>query len=166
MVEVTGSNPVLPTKKPLAWLIQMVSISPPNNVFGYDDSNEYFWSFGDEGTSTDPFPTWTYETNGPYQLCLTVSNEENDCSETYCETIEVDSLGWIFRIQDGFTITIMNGDWDSSNDVRDLSHHSIINMSPNPVNENNLTVKTNKIGDFDLNSDGVISVQDILLFLS
>ena len=48
-------------------------------VFGYDDSNEYFWSFGDEGTSTDPFPTWTYETNGPYQLCLTVSNEENDC---------------------------------------------------------------------------------------
>ena len=58
------------------------------------------WSFGDEGTSTDPFPTWTYETNGPYQLCLTVSNEENDCSETYCETIEVDSLGWIFGIQD------------------------------------------------------------------
>ena len=117
-------------------------------VFGYDEANEYFWSFGDEGTSTDPFPTWTYETNGPYQLCLTVSNEENDCSETYCETIEVDSLGWIFGIQDGFTITIMNGDLDSVNDITDLSHHSIINIYPNPVN-NNLTVNTNEIGDFE-----------------
>ena len=38
--------------------------------------------------------------------------------------------------------------WIRSNDIRDLNHHSIINIYPNPVN-NNLTVNTNEIGDFE-----------------
>ena len=66
-------------------------------VFGLDLDNDIFWSFGDEGSSTDPFPTWEYETNGPYELCLTVGNEEEDCSDTYCFTLSLDSLGVAWR---------------------------------------------------------------------
>ena len=102
-------------------------------VFGLDLDNDIFWSFGDEGSSTDPFPTWEYETNGPYELCLTVGNEEEDCSDTYCFTLSLDSLGWLGGIQDGFSITVLDGGQGSVADVDglDLNQESLT-LFPNP----------------------------------
>ena len=102
-------------------------------VFGLDLDNDIFWSFGDEGSSTDPFPTWEYETNGPYELCLTVGNEEEDCSDTYCFTLNLDSLGWLGGIQDGFSITVLDGGQGSVADVDglDLNQESLT-LFPNP----------------------------------
>ena len=37
-------------------------------------------------------------------------NEEADCSETFCTTLSVDSLGWINGLQDGFSIQVLAGD--------------------------------------------------------
>ena len=100
----------------------------------YDDSNDYYWSFGDEGSSTDPFPTWIYETNGPYVLCLTVSNEADSCSTTYCQNIAIDSLGWVDGLQDGFTINVLNGNENSTIGIEvapeDLFSFSVF---PNPI---------------------------------
>ena len=79
-------------------------------LLDYNEENDYLWDFGDEGSSVDPFPSWQYETDGPYVLCLTVSNEEADCSETFCTTLSVDSLGWINGLQDGFSIQVLEGD--------------------------------------------------------
>ena len=102
-------------------------------VFGLDLDNDIFWSFGDEGSSTDPFPTWEYETNGPYELCLTVGNEEEDCSDTYCFTLSLDSLGWLGGIQDGFSITVFDGDQGTVASVNglDLDEESLT-LFPNP----------------------------------
>ena len=102
-------------------------------VFGLDLDNDIFWSFGDEGSSTDPFPTWEYETNGPYELCLTVGNEEEDCSDTYCFTLSLDSLGWLGGIQDGFSITVLDGGQGSVANVDglDLNQESLT-LFPNP----------------------------------
>jgi len=102
-------------------------------VLGLDLDNDIFWSFGDEGSSTDPFPTWEYETNGPYELCLTVGNEEEDCSDTYCFTLSLDSLGWLGGIQDGFSITVLDGGQGSVADVDglDLNQESLT-LFPNP----------------------------------
>ena len=101
----------------------------------YDASNEYYWSFGDEGTSSDPFPVWTYDTNGPYELCLTVSNGSNElenCSDTYCASVSVDSLGWLGGFQDGFTINVINGD-----ELQSIDHLTTLSFTcdvfPNPV---------------------------------
>ena len=77
-------------------------------LLDYNEDNDYLWEFGDEGSSEDPLPTWQYETDGPYVLCLTVSNEETDCSETFCTTLSVDSLGWINGLQDGFSIQVFS----------------------------------------------------------
>jgi len=100
----------------------------------YDESNDYYWSFGDEGSSTDPFPTWIYETNGPYVLCLTVSNEADSCSTTYCQNIAIDSLGWVDGLQDGFTINVLNGNENSTIGIEvapeDLFSFSVF---PNPI---------------------------------
>ncbi len=102
-------------------------------MFGLDEDNDVFWSFGDEGSSTDPFPTWEYETNGPYELCLTVGNEEEDCSDTYCFTLSLDSLGWLGGIQDGFSITVFDGDQGTVAGVSGLDlDQETLNLFPNP----------------------------------
>ena len=102
-------------------------------VFGLDEDNDVFWSFGDEGSSTDPFPTWEYETNGPYELCLTVGNEEEDCSDTYCFTLSLDSLGWLGGIQDGFSITVFDGDQGTVAGVNGLDmDEESLTLFPNP----------------------------------
>ena len=35
-------------------------------IFDYNPDATYSWDFGDEGTSDEPFPTYTYGGNGPY----------------------------------------------------------------------------------------------------
>jgi hypothetical protein len=102
-------------------------------VFGLDGDNDVFWSFGDEGSSTDPFPTWEYDTNGPYELCLTVGNEEEDCSDTYCFTLSLDSLGWLGGIQDGFSITVLDGALGNVAGVNGLDlNQATLTLFPNP----------------------------------
>ena len=78
-------------------------------IYDFDESLSYAWDFGDEGTSEDPFPTWTYSTDGPYTICLTVSDPLGSCSDTYCESISVDSLGMLGGFMSGFTITVFDG---------------------------------------------------------
>jgi hypothetical protein len=103
-------------------------------IWGYDESNSYSWDFGDEGTSSDPFPSWTYGGSGPYNLCLTVSNEEEDCVSTSCQMLEIDSLGWINGFMDGFSITIMNGEDGVVNGIDEQPANELgFNVVPNPV---------------------------------
>lgn len=103
-------------------------------LWDYNESNEYSWNFGDEGSIDEPFPTWTYETNGPYVLCLTVSNDDLGCSTTYCQNIEVDSLGWISGIQDGFSINVINGDENPISGSDEFSDDSFsCSVFPNPM---------------------------------
>ena len=111
-------------------------------IWGYDESNTYSWDFGDEGSSSDPFPTWTYGASGPYNLCLTVSNEEENCISTSCQMLEIDSLGWINGFMDGFSITIMNGEDGVVNGMEEEENEEFgFNVAPNPVTD----------GRFDLN---------------
>ena len=103
-------------------------------IWGYEESNTYSWDFGDEGSSSDPFPSWTYGGSGPYNLCLTVSNDEEDCVSTSCQMLEIDSLGWINGFLAGFSITIMNGEDGVFNGIDEQSVDELdFNIAPNPV---------------------------------
>ena len=103
-------------------------------IWGYDESNTYSWDFGDEGTSSDPFPSWTYGGSGPYNLCLTVSNDEENCVSASCQMLEIDSLGWINGFMDGFSITIMNGEEGVVNGIDEQPANELgFNVTPNPV---------------------------------
>lgn len=51
----------------------------------------YYWDFGDGTTSTQQNPTHTYNGNGTYTVCLTVSDSANQCSSTYCDSVSVGS---------------------------------------------------------------------------
>lgn len=47
------------------------------------------WSFGDGGTSTLENPTYTYTTNGFYNVCLTATNIAG--ADTHCELVNIGS---------------------------------------------------------------------------
>jgi hypothetical protein len=50
---------------------------------------DWAWDFDDAGaTSTDEDPTHTFTADGPYTVCLTVT-DENGCTSEYCEGIQV-----------------------------------------------------------------------------
>jgi len=96
----------------------------------------YFWDFGDGNTSTLAYPNYTYSTNGPFQICLTVSNG-NGCTSTYCDSI---NSGGIVLKQSGFTINIQAPALtDIKNEIDLISE---LNTYPNPV-KNNLTIELN-----------------------
>jgi len=79
-------------------------------IYDYNSNANYTWDFGDESTpSNDPFPTYTYDTNGPHLLCLIVEDVDLECGDTYCQYISVDSLGVLNGFIDGFTINVVDG---------------------------------------------------------
>ena len=134
-------------------------------IWGYDESNTYSWDFGDEGTSSDPFPSWTYGGSGPYNLCLTVSNEEENCVSTSCQMLEIDSLGWINGFMDGFSITIMNGEEGVVNGIDEQPANELgFNVAPNPVVNGSFGLKweassTGLVDITMLSMDGSVVVQ-------
>ena len=52
----------------------------------------YSWDFGDGGTAFSQNPTHTYNSNGNYLVCLTIS-DSSGCTDTACDTITVSGTG-------------------------------------------------------------------------
>ena len=117
-----------PNGTPIAGAVDVI-------IFDYNINATYAWDFGDEGTSDEPFPIHAYNTDGPYTLCLMVTDADAGCSELYCDTISVDSLGLLDGFVDGFVITVINGgESGSSNAVGDLNtNFSQAKVYPNPA---------------------------------
>ena len=106
-------------------------------VYDYNPNATYSWSFGDEGTSSDPFPTWNYETYGPYELCLTVEIINFDgtinCSDNYCTIIELDEDGFLGLV-DGFTLNVINASIGVPATVSNIKPTtSMLKLYPNPA---------------------------------
>jgi PKD repeat protein len=73
----------------------------------------YLWDFGDGSSSTQQFPTHSYASSGLYNLCLTIISVDQNldtCTDTYCHTLGVDSLGQVtFKTNGpGFTLNILD----------------------------------------------------------
>ncbi|MDB4655476.1 PKD domain-containing protein [Flavobacteriales bacterium] len=55
------------------------------------DAVTYVWDFGDGDVSPDASPTHVYAADGPYTVCLTVT-DANGCTSEYCEAIQVTDI--------------------------------------------------------------------------
>jgi hypothetical protein len=53
-----------------------------------NDAISFSWSFGDGGSSTSQNPLHTFNTEGTYEVCLSVKNA-SDCRDTMCKQVEV-----------------------------------------------------------------------------
>jgi PKD repeat protein len=56
---------------------------------GTNASTSYFWTFGDNSTSTDQNPIHLYAQSGWYNVCLTIMDSTTNCYDTYCDLINV-----------------------------------------------------------------------------
>jgi PKD repeat protein len=91
----------------------------------------FVWDFGDGSTDTQPYPSHFYANTGIYNLCLTVA-DASGCSDTYCDTLAVDSLGNIFRSMAGFTINVVSP--SQLTGVNEINVEKNYSIYPNPVN--------------------------------
>lgn len=108
----------------------------PGHIVVYNTSSglglSYFWDFGDGNTSSLSSPTHTYTGNGPYILCLTISNSSS-CLDTYCDTLSVDSNGNILRRAPGFTVHV--GGYNPLNGVTKSEFQGELTLYPNPIDD-------------------------------
>ncbi len=103
---------------------------------------EYLWDFGDGTTSTEAYPTHTYEEDGPYAICLTVTSASAGmiiCEDTYCDSVGTflfpgfvgDGVG--MAPTEGFTINIVE---DIADSVEEIANVQDVQVYPNPANNN------------------------------
>jgi PKD repeat protein len=52
-------------------------------------SMEYLWNWGDNTTSSGPYPTHSYAQSGLYTICLTVTDTAYNCIDSLCIPIQV-----------------------------------------------------------------------------
>ena len=57
----------------------------------------YYWTFGNGDTSTISLPTFSYATEGDYEVCLTVT-DRNGCDSLYCDSVTVINPVAIFTV--------------------------------------------------------------------
>lgn len=120
-------------------------VNAPNTVFVYWDQDltdvvGLSWSFGDGAVSSDPFPTYYYDSIGTYTLCVYVYFADG-CSATDCLTFTIDENGSYGPggIQSqGFYLNIVNTIPNGVEEMNNLAGQ--VSLYPNPA-KNNLTVE-------------------------
>lgn len=119
----------------------------------------YFWDFGDGSSSIDPFPTHTYAGNGPYDLCVTITDGIG-CTSTTCSPVSVDEDGMIIGMgldgthavtshqRSGFTLQIVN---ELPTSVTDIHGAEEVSIWPNPATDRlNLRMRCNEMNAVNL----------------
>lgn len=100
------------------------------------------WDFGDGSTSTAAYPIHNYPNTGTYQICLTVS-DATGCTNTYCDSLTVDSTGMItYRSTNvGFTINVVSPTQLNTVSVEETPS-LISNIFPNPSKDRIVVTST------------------------
>jgi PKD repeat protein len=150
-INVVGvSNPLLCNA---GFSVYTDSISNGVNVVNSSTGSNltYFWDFGDGNTSTQAYPSYTYSTAGPFELCLTVSSDSL-CTSTYCDSI---GAGGVVLKGGGFTINVIQPVVTAINENVELI--SDLMIYPNPF-QNNVTISLDLLKETQVN----VSVTDLL----
>jgi len=89
------------------------------------DILNYFWSFGNGDTSSTQNPSFIFDREGVFIVCLTIENKLG-CTDTYCQelTIEENELGESIGIPTAFS---PNG--DGNNDMLYVKGKGILNFN-------------------------------------
>lgn len=61
-----------------------------DSSYGYS-GNHWYWTFGDGSNSTSQNPQHSYNSNGVYQVCLSIYDSLSNCYNQYCDSIQVGS---------------------------------------------------------------------------
>jgi gliding motility-associated-like protein len=76
------------------------------NTFNFSfGATDYFWDFGDNGTSTEFQPTYTYKIEGKYDITLIAKNDHGDgviCADTLKHSV-LAKQGGLTKVPNAFT---------------------------------------------------------------
>lgn len=86
----TANFMILPNALNNNGMVDIINLTPGNNNF-------YTWDFGNGFVSNLNTPVTTINSPGIYEICLNMMDTVNMCSDTFCDTITIDSLGNVFR---------------------------------------------------------------------
>jgi PKD repeat protein len=78
------------------------------NKSSKSNTMSYKWEFGDGSSSTDRNPKHVYSSYGAYNICLTISDNSIQCSDTHCDTVGLDSNGKLLK--NGFELVVFDDD--------------------------------------------------------
>jgi PKD repeat protein len=81
-----------------AYSVNGSTVSFDNNSFPAFNTNSYFWNFGDNSFSNDANPSHTYSAPGTYNVCLTMIDNQNACTDVVCQTIVIGQNSSLFCI--------------------------------------------------------------------
>jgi PKD repeat protein len=151
------------------WVVQAYSdtssgggmLAPvPNEVWvwnlstGNNGTSQYAWDFGDGNSSAEAYPTHVYDGDGPYVLCLTITN--GSCSDSYCDSISVDDNGLLNGMlinghpadqnhrSGGFTLNVLA---ELPTGVQELPTIAELKLWPNPAqDELNISLNNSRAG--------------------
>jgi PKD repeat protein len=106
------------------------AINNPNYTISYR------WSFGDGDSSNLPFPSHTYANPGAYVVCLgmfVTDTNNQTCSDYFCDTIGIDSLGNVIykNASTGFTLNVLDPATISQKEY-ELAE---VSLYPNPASD-------------------------------
>jgi PKD repeat protein len=73
-----------------AGMINIINTSQGNYLY-------YTWDFGNGAVFNTPNPFYAITASGVYPICLTILDSMSGCTDTFCDTITVDSLGNVTR---------------------------------------------------------------------
>lgn len=113
---------------------------------------QFVWDFGDGTSSTEAFPTHTYPGAGPYELCLTITDDAG-CTSTHCETIEVDQDGFLgmapsHDVRSQLTINVVQ---ELPTGIAEHTELEAANLWPNPVQDRfTMQVNSSRSGTVEL----------------
>jgi hypothetical protein len=99
----TGQDPgnmAMLTSDSSLCMANFVAIADSNPSFSYiflffdhsvGNPNHWFWTFGDQTTSTEQNPVHQYNAPGNYQVCLTITRDETGyyCTDDTCMTVTI-----------------------------------------------------------------------------
>ncbi|MDP5169740.1 MAG: PKD domain-containing protein, partial [Bacteroidia bacterium] len=96
----TNCKPVVASvsNTPCDATFQSIITGPGQWLFLANDTSQvnitnYFWSYGDGGTSSGPAGLHAYAANGSYNVCLVVENIITGCVDSTCQQVNVTNAG-------------------------------------------------------------------------
>jgi len=104
-------------------LVYLIENSTGNNL-------TYLWDFGDGITSSQQFPTHTYNSYGTYNICLTVSDSVGGCVDIFCMLLQLDSINKTFF---GYSVIVVPDPFGITGINNEESNYTETKIYPNPA---------------------------------
>ena len=134
----------------------LIDISQANNP-------SYTWNSSNGFMSNSTTPFFNLNGTGTYTLCVTVTDTLSGCSDTFCDSLTVDSLGNVFKTSNTTFLSanasvaiavVASPKSTNTTGISDVANAKSMSIQPNPANEN-LTINLGKL------ENAVVNIIDV-----